>query len=196
MNPIQGRYLGVLAASVVTVRQTPIRRVGVPWLGSTETSSLRREWFRRTQSLLAPLLASLFAAESLSANAAAPVAIDPGEYDLTTETTLPHLEEALRYATTHTHQCLREPDATSLFPLLRHQAFTGCHLIPDHNAGDHARFTLQCKNPEAASGSAAFQVAPSYVSAVLELKMGGKNMTLSQRLHGPRVGPCLASDER
>jgi len=141
-------------------------------------------------------LLGLLSAMSLSAHAAAPLALSPGEYDLTTQTVLPHLEEALRYATTRTRQCLREPDATSLFPLLQHPAFAGCSLVADTNANDGARFTLVCKNPEAASGSAAFEVGASHISAVLELKMGGKNMTLSQRLYGPRVGPCLAPDTK
>jgi hypothetical protein len=138
----------------------------------------------------ARLLACLLAAVSWAGHAAAPVAIPSGEYDLTTETVLPHLEEALRYATTRGKQCLRGSDAGALFPLLRHQAFTGCALVPDANAADGLHFTLWCANREAASGSAVFDVAAAQVSAVLNLKMGGKNMTLSQRLHGPRVGPC------
>jgi hypothetical protein len=142
------------------------------------------------------LLPCLLAAMSLSSNAATPVVVPPGEYDLTTQTVLPHLEEALRYARTRTRQCLREPDATIIFPLLQHRAFSGCSLVPSTEANDGLRFTLQCTNPEAASGSAVFEVGASYVSAVLELKMGGKNMTLSQRLYGPRVGPCSESKEK
>ena len=142
------------------------------------------------------LLPCLLAAMSLSANAVTPVLVPPGEYDLTTQTVLPHLEEALRYATTRTRQCLCEPDATIIFPLLQHQAFSGCGLVPNTELNDGLHFTLQCTNPEAASGSAVFEVGASYVSAVLELKMGGKNMTLSQRLYGPRVGPCSESKKK
>jgi hypothetical protein len=145
---------------------------------------------------LPQLLSCLLAAMSPLANAATSVVVSPGEYDLTTQTVLPHLEEALRYATTRTRQCLREPDATNIFPILRHPAFSGCNLVPSTKAYDGPRFTLQCTNPEAASGSAVFEVGASYVSAVLELKMGGKNMTLSQRLYGLRVGPCSESKER
>ena len=139
------------------------------------------------------LLACLFAAAILPGHAATPVAIPAGEYDLTTETVLPHLEEALRYATTRGHQCLRTVDATAMFPLLRHQAFTGCALVPDGEPVDGLHFSLSCANREAASGSAVFAADVSQFSAVLNLKMGGKNMTLSQRLHGPRLGPCAAS---
>ncbi|GAB3772017.1 hypothetical protein GCM10028796_41750 [Ramlibacter monticola] len=140
----------------------------------------------------APLLvlAGLLATAILPAHAATPVALAPGEYELTTETVLPHLEEALRYATTRTRQCLQAPDATELFPLLRHQAFAGCALVSDAKASDGLHYALQCRNPEAATGSAVFELDGSRLSAVLELKMGGKNMTLSQRLHGPRLGPC------
>ena len=140
--------------------------------------------------LPARLLGGLLAAASLASHAAASVALPPGEYELTTETVLPHLEEALRYATTRTRECLREPEATRMFPLLRHPAFGGCNLVPRVEAGDGQSFTLECSNPEAASGSAVFRVEGGHLSAVLELKMGGKNMTLSQRLHGPRVGGC------
>jgi hypothetical protein len=139
------------------------------------------------------LLTVLLAAICLPAVAAAPVSVPPGEYDLTTQTMLPHLEEALRYTTTHTRRCLRSPDATEMFPLLQHKAFASCDLVPNSAASDGLQFTLRCPNHVSATGSAVFEVHPGYVSALLEIKMGGKNMTLSQRLHGPRVGPCSES---
>jgi hypothetical protein len=166
----------ILAASRPGVR---------PWPGTRSTPKPAR------------LLAGLLTAASLAAAAAPPLAIPPGEYDLTTETVLPHLEEALRYATTRARQCLRAADATAVFPLLQHPAFSGCRLVPDAQAGDDGlHFTLQCANPQAASGTAVFAVDASRVSAVLALKMGGKNMTLSQRLHGPRLGACPAAGPR
>lgn len=139
---------------------------------------------------IARWLAALLAAASLPGHAQAPVAVPPGEYDVTTQTVLPHLEEALRYATTQARQCLRAPDATGVFPLLQHQAFAGCKLVGDPQASDGLHFVLHCTNREAASGSAVFAVDGSAISAVLEIKMGGKNMTLSQRLQGRRVGAC------
>ncbi len=146
--------------------------------------------------LRATWVAGLFAAMSLSTSAATPVALASGDYDLTTETVLPHLEEALRYATTRARQCLHEPDATGIFPLLTHQAFTGCKLAPDPQASDGLRFLLQCQNPEAATGSAVFELDAASVAAVLKIKMGGKNMTVSQRIYGRRVGACSESGTR
>lgn len=147
--------------------------------------------FGRATKLGALALAPLVAL-SLAAAVAAPVPVAPGEYDLTTQTVLPHLEEALRHATTRSRECVRQPDATRLFPLLLHPAFTGCHLASAPDSDDGLHFVLRCANPQAATGSAVFTVGADNVSAVLELKMGGKNMTLSQRLHGSRVGACSA----
>lgn len=110
-----------------------------------------------------------------------------GRYVLTTQTVLPHLEEALRYATTQAARCLADDPAQSYFPLLQHEAFAGCTLVATERADT---FALSCRNAQAASGTATFEPSANGVRAVLELKMGGKNMTLSQRVTGHRVGPC------
>lgn len=141
-----------------------------------------------------PRLASLLLAFGLPCSGAlcAPVALNPGLYDVTTETLLPHLEENLRYATTHARQCLDTQDVAALFPLLRHQAFAGCELSQGVADGPAISFPLACRNPEAASGVARLTLEPDRLIGVLEIKMGGKNMTLSQRVTGPRLGPCTA----
>jgi len=139
------------------------------------------------------LFTGLFVALCFSSDAATPVSIPTGEYDLTTQTVLPHLEEALRYTTTHARQCLRAPDATAIFPLLQHPSFAGCSLVPITH--DALHFTLQCANRAAATGSAVFEFDARHVSAMLEIRMGGKNMTLSQRLYGTRIGSCSESSK-
>jgi hypothetical protein len=128
------------------------------------------------------------------ASLAAPVSVPSGLYAVTAETLLPHLEENLRYATTVTRRCLGTQDATTLFPLLAHEAFAGCTLAPEPGTADETRFTLRCHNPEAATGAARFTFGDREFRALLDIKMGAKNMTLSQRITAPRLGPCPASD--
>jgi hypothetical protein len=123
---------------------------------------------------------------------ASPLVLDPGSYALTIETVLPHLEENLRYATTRQQYCLGTQEATTLFPILRHAAFTGCALTGGQLIEGRLEYALACKNPQAASGVARLSVSPASVDGVLEIKMGGKSMTLSQRIAGPRVGACQA----
>jgi hypothetical protein len=121
---------------------------------------------------------------------AAPLVLNPGTYELTVETLLPHLEENLRYATTHQRHCLGTQEATTLFPILLHQAFTGCVLAGGQTVEDRLEYSLQCSNREAASGVAHLTISPTGFNGVLEIKMGGKNMTLAQRITGPRLGAC------
>jgi hypothetical protein len=123
---------------------------------------------------------------------ASTVSVEPGLYELTAQTVMPHLEESLRYATTRSRQCLGTQEAGALFPLLRHEAFAGCSLDHDSSSEGEARFTLRCANPQAATGAAHFELQRTGFQAVLHIKMGGKNMTLSQRLTAPRVGACTA----
>lgn len=146
--------------------------------------------------LLRGIAALLAAALVPAVRAQAPralVSLVPGEYEVTTQTLLPHLEEALRYATTRARRCLASPAPSSLFPLLEHPAFAGCTLVTAGSTADEQRFELQCANAGAASGMASFRHSTGHLSAVLELKMGGKNMTLAQRVHGSRLGPCSES---
>jgi hypothetical protein len=121
---------------------------------------------------------------------AATLSVEPGLYEVTSQTVMPHLEEALRYATTTSRHCLGTQEAAALFPLLRHEAFAGCSLQRDAVTDAEDHFVLRCDNPQAATGVAHFTLESRGFHAVLHVKMGGKNMTLSQRLTAPRVGAC------
>jgi hypothetical protein len=121
---------------------------------------------------------------------ASTASVEPGLYELTAETVLPHLEENLRYATTHSRECLGAQEASAVFPLLRHVAFAGCTLVHESSSETEAHFSLRCDNPQAATGVADFALQSGAFQAVLYVKMGGKNMTLSQRLSATRLGAC------
>lgn len=141
--------------------------------------------------LVAAAIVSLAASPDNAAQTLADsIAVPPGLYDISSETLLPHLEDNLRDARTRMQQCLGTQSATSLFAVLRHPAFTGCTLSQRRTQDDEQVFTLVCENPQAASGQARIRVGGSALEGVLELKMGGKNMTLSQRIRGPRLGDC------
>jgi Protein of unknown function (DUF3617) len=122
--------------------------------------------------------------------AEADIVLAAGQYDVVAQTILPNLEESLRYATTRSQRCLGQESATTLFPILLHPAFAGCGLVRQNGKRDEATFTLQCTNPEAATGSALVLVDAQRFDGTLDLKMGGKNMTLSQRISGARKGDC------
>ena len=95
---------------------------------------------------------------------------------------MPHLEENLRYATTREQRCVNLDDLDSLFPILRHPSLEGCHL--------NDRYRLVCANPQVASGVARLETAGERIAGTLEVKMGGKNMTFSQRVAAVRQRDC------
>lgn len=109
-------------------------------------------------------------------------ALAPGAYDITARTVMPHLEENLRYATIRERRCLRSQDLASVFPILRHPSLEGCKLGID--------YALSCASPQVATGYAHFDTAPGRFTAILEIKMGGKNMTFSERIEAVRHGDC------
>jgi hypothetical protein len=111
-------------------------------------------------------------------------------YDLTTETSMPHLEENLRYTATRDELCLGREDLSSAFPILQHPSLAGCALREQSQRDDTIFYILVCKGAQKTTGSATWQIAERVIRGSLEVKLGGKNMTFSQRVTGRPMGEC------
>jgi len=103
---------------------------------------------------------------------------------------MPHLEENLRYATTRERRCLRGHELSSVFPILHHPSLVGFKLDDDSRRGNTIRYHLVCASPQVATGVARLVADPGRVVGILEIKMGGKNMTFAQRIEAVRQGEC------
>jgi hypothetical protein len=117
-------------------------------------------------------------------------AVEPGRYEIVAHTVMPHLEESLRYSTTRERRCLRTEELSSLFPILRHPSLGGCKLGDERRRGDTMRYLLVCASPQVATGNARLDAGPGRIAGILEIKMGGKNMTFAQRIEAVRQGEC------
>ncbi len=51
-------------------------------------------------------------------------------------------------------------------------------------------FDVRCKGVNAAAGHATYEIMPEYFRGRIEMKMGGKNMTMTEVQVGRRVGAC------
>ncbi len=135
---------------------------------------------------------------SLLASAPAPAAesLPPRRYDVTVETVMPHLEEALRYATTRETRCFGLPDLPSAFPILGHEALAGCRLDQESRDDESVSYLLICTGAPGTksetTGRARWQLAASQLTGTLDVKLGGKNMTFYQRVTARAVGGCTA----
>jgi hypothetical protein len=120
-------------------------------------------------------------------------AFSPGMYEVTTETGMPHLEENLRYSTTHERHCITEPEAlATAFPVLNHVSLKGCRLGDETRQGDTVSYVLACEGGHGTTGSASWQLGEREMVGTLHVKLGGKNMTFYQRVTAVAVGQCDA----
>jgi len=131
-----------------------------------------------------------------SAPAPAAEALPRQRYDVTVETVMPHLEEALRYATTRETRCFGLQDLPSAFPILGHEALAGCRLDPEGRDDDSVSYLLICASAPGTksetTGKARWQLGASQLTGTLDVKLGGKNMTFYQRVTARAVGGCTA----
>jgi hypothetical protein len=120
----------------------------------------------------------------------------PRLYDVTTVTAMPHLEENLRYATTHEKRCLSQADlsSASAFPVLSHAALTDCRLGEESRQEESVSYVLICNGGHGTTGSAIWRIGEHQITGTLSVKLGGKNFTFYQRVTARPLGHCtLAS---
>ncbi len=111
-------------------------------------------------------------------------------YDVTIETGMPHLEENLRYTTTHRRSCISLKDLATEFPILEHPTLAGCTLGGAARKDDVVKFGLICDDRHGTTGTAIWHIDKQRIRGRLDVKLGGKNMTFSQTVTARVVGSC------
>jgi hypothetical protein len=111
-------------------------------------------------------------------------------YQVTTETGMPHLEENLRYATTRERRCLAHQDLATAFPVLHHVALADCRLDHEARQDETISYVLACEGGHGTTGEARWRLGPEMVEGLLQVKLGGKNMTFYQRVTATPLGDC------
>jgi hypothetical protein len=117
-------------------------------------------------------------------------------YDVTIETGMPHLEENLRYTTTHQRSCISRKDLATEFPILSHPTLAGCTLRGESQKHETARnddtvkYGLSCDDRHGTTGMAVWHIDKQRIRGRLDVKLGGKNMTFSQTVTAKVVGHC------
>jgi hypothetical protein len=117
----------------------------------------------------------------------------PRLYEVITETGMPHLEENLRYAVTREERCLAHQELSSAFPILQHPSLADCTLQHESRQDDPVSYLLVCAGGHGTTGSAAWRIGAHLIRGTLNVKLGGKNMTLYQRVTARPLGKCKAA---
>ena len=116
--------------------------------------------------------------------------LPPRMYEVTIETGMPHLEENLRYTTTHRRSCISSKELATEFPILKHPTLAGCSLGGESRRGDTVKFGLSCDAGHGTTGTAVWRIDNKQIRGRLEVKLGGKNMTFSQTVTAKAIGTC------
>jgi hypothetical protein len=123
-------------------------------------------------------------------SAGAAETMPPQLYEITAETAMPHLEESLRYATTREQRCLEPNELWTAFPVLQDAALKHCRLEEQSRQTDAVSYSLVCKSGHGTTGNATWQLGRTQSIGTLNVKLGGKNMTFSQRITVRPLGAC------
>ncbi|GJD48392.1 hypothetical protein OPKNFCMD_1110 [Methylobacterium crusticola] len=139
--------------------------------------------------------AGLIAAGAAAAPARAgePVSLRPGAYEVEVRLALPHVEDAAPRKVTRI--CLDGSDpggARGLSVLGDNNPLARCPATPPHREGEALTFAIVCAGRNEAQGSAAYVLAPEAFRGRIAMRLGGKNMTMTEVQAGHRVGACEA----
>ena len=135
-------------------------------------------------------LYALISSMLIRSSAGAGETMSPQLYEIITETVMPHLEENLRYATTREQRCLEQNELRSAFSILQYAALKDCRLHEESRQEEGVSYALVCKGGHGTTGHATWQLGPTQSTGTLIVKMGGKNMTFSQRVTARVLGAC------
>jgi hypothetical protein len=139
--------------------------------------------------LHALLLIAMSAALS-HAHADAP-ALQPGLYEVTITLELPNVV-ATGVGPSTLRRCITADDLRSgnAFGVLGQNPIRACPLKDYSLSESQALYRIECSGPNAPHAAAVFDLAPTSYRGVITMNMGGKNMTMSERQRGKRLGAC------
>jgi hypothetical protein len=122
-----------------------------------------------------------------------PLAVDAGPmrlYEVTTATSMPHLDESLRYATRTEARCIDIRDLSGEFWMLGEVSLHDCRLVKASESADAAGYLLVCDGGHGTTGTATWQLGQGAIAGTLNVRLGGKNMTFYQRITAKPIGRC------
>lgn len=115
-------------------------------------------------------------------------------YQIAATMVMPHLDEMRRQVTQHS-RCVKDDAPSDLFPVLEQHALRGCRLDYPKSIekldGTRRDYVLVCASARVASGTASIDETGENLIGTLAVKMGGKNMTFSQRIEAHRGTRCV-----
>lgn len=112
----------------------------------------------------------------------------PGEYEVQMKLELPHIEDMGVMKTSRI--CIRKEGTHGIVVLSENNPLVRCPASNIHQTGNELKFDIICQGHNQAVAWASFELGPEHFAGAFDMKMGGKNMTMTERQTGKRVGDC------
>lgn len=116
--------------------------------------------------------------------------IKPGEYEVQMRLELPHIEDMGVQKTAKV--CITSSGTHGIVVLSENNPLVRCPASNINERGGELTFDLICEGHNQAVARAKFDLFPGRFSGAFDMKMGGKNMTMTERQSGKRVGDCAS----
>jgi hypothetical protein len=119
------------------------------------------------------------------------VMLSPGRYEVSVRLDLPNIEGAA--ASTLRSLCVPAQDQAGqhgLGALSENNPLARCPVANVRREGATLSFDIVCPGGNAASASATFHLTSEAFDGRIRMKLGGKNMTLTETQAGRRTGAC------
>jgi hypothetical protein len=123
-----------------------------------------------------------------AAHAAESAALQPGRYEVQMRLELPHVEDMGVSKTVNI--CVNETGTHGLAVLSDNNPLVRCPASNIRENGDTLTFDLVCAGHNQAVAWAKFTLNGDHFDGTFDMKMGGKNMTMTERQTGHRTGSC------
>ena len=143
------------------------------------------------------LVLAMSAGMALPILAAEAKGLNPGTYEVTIKLALPHLENMA--ASKVASICVTDTAADGthgLVVLSENNPLGKCPASNAHEDGDTLTFDIKCPGGNAAIATATYTLLGDRFNARITMKMGGKNMTMTETQTGHRTGDCPATAPR
>lgn len=136
-----------------------------------------------------PIVVTLLLISALAVDAvASDGTIEPGAYLVSMRLELPYLEDMATKKSVMV--CLTDAPAHGLAVLSDNNPLVRCPIVNVRRAGQRLTFDVKCAGKNQGSASAVFDLAGDRFDGAIAMKMGGKNMTMTERQSGHRIGAC------
>jgi Protein of unknown function (DUF3617) len=119
------------------------------------------------------------------------VMLRPGRYEISVRLDLPNIEGTV--ASWRRTLCVPAQDHAGQYglgALSENNPFSGCPVANVRREGGTLSFEIVCPGGNAASALAKFQLTSEAFEGRISMKLGGKNMTLTETQTGRRSGEC------